>query len=175
MTVDVTDPDFPAGSIQTEGTNPTVINVLEANDNSQIDGFHNPDVELAELSGHLYYDTNGNPTQNVGEPDLPNVEIFITTSLGNEISVFTDENGNWSILLPGETISEVNVNDLDFPTGAIQTQGDNPTTTMVIAGVTNEEVDGFYLESVETAVLSHMYYDYNGNGNQEANEANIPE
>ncbi|WP_304036270.1 gliding motility-associated C-terminal domain-containing protein [Mesonia mobilis] len=177
VTVDVTDPDFPAGSIQTEGTNPTVINVLEANDNSQIDGFHNPDVELAELSGHLYYDTNGNSTQNVGEPDLPNVEIFITTSLGNEISVFTDENGNWSILLPtGETISEVNVNDLDFPTGAIQTQGDNPTTTMVIAGVTNEEVDGFYLESVETAVLSgHVYYDYNGNGNQEANEANIPE
>ncbi|MEO2059201.1 MAG: gliding motility-associated C-terminal domain-containing protein [Mesonia sp.] len=177
VTVDVTDPDFPAGSIQTEGTNPTVINVLEANDNSQIDGFHNPDVELAELSGHLYYDTNGNSTQNVGEPDLPNVEIFITTSLGNEISVFTDENGNWSILLPtGETISEVNVNDLDFPTGAIQTQGDNPTITMVIAGVTNEEVDGFYLESVETAVLSgHVYYDYNGNGNQEANEANIPE
>ncbi|HIB38338.1 gliding motility-associated C-terminal domain-containing protein [Mesonia sp.] len=175
--VDTSDEDFPTGSTQTEGTNPTTITVEAGSDNSQIDGFYNPNVEITQLSGHLYYDTNGNSSQNSGEPNIANVEVIITTSLGNQIIVETDENGNWSVNVPtGVTVSEINVNDPDFPAGAIQTQGSNPTTTTVISGVSNEEVDGFYLENIETAVLTgHVYYDYSGNGNQEDNEADISE
>ena len=177
VVVDTSDEDFPIGSIQTEGTNPTTINITITGGNSQIDGFYNPNVEITELTGHLYYDTNGNSSQNLGEPNIPNVEVIITTSLGNQIIIETDADGNWSVNVPtGVTISEININDPDFPTGAIQTQGSNPTTITVIAGIANSEVDGFYLQDIETSLLSgHVYYDYNGNGDQDNNEANISE
>ena len=66
---DENDPDFPVGSIQTEGTNPTNFNVVFGGDNTQIDGFHNPTLDVSTISGHLYYDVNGNGTQDVGEPN----------------------------------------------------------------------------------------------------------
>ncbi|SHJ08856.1 gliding motility-associated C-terminal domain-containing protein [Mesonia phycicola] len=174
--IDETDSDFPIGSTQTEGTNPTTINVVTGGNNSQIDGYYNSNIVFVTYTGHLYYDTNGNGTQDTTEPNLPNVDVDILTSLGYSITVVTDANGNWSVQLPeGTTVTEVDETDPDFPIGATQTEGTNPTTFVLSASGTLSETDGFYLDTVKTATLSgHIYYDYNGNGTQDAAEANIP-
>jgi hypothetical protein len=175
------DPDFPVGAVQTEGTDPTTTFVL-ANDTvlSDNDGFFNNDPDLlGTLSGHLYIDTNGNGNQESGEPDLENIEIVITDSFGDNGSVITDANGNWSIQVPaGNTISDINQQDSDFPQGATQTQGTDPTTTFVTVGNTTfSEDDGFFVQdpNLNGILTGHLYFDDNGNGVQDVGEPDMPD
>ena len=46
------------------------------------------------VSGHLYIDTNGNGTQDPGEPNLANVDVVITDVNGGTQTVATDASGN---------------------------------------------------------------------------------
>ncbi|RYD36137.1 MAG: hypothetical protein EOP85_18480, partial [Verrucomicrobiaceae bacterium] len=55
------------------------------------------------VAGHLYIDTNGNQTQDSGEPDLEGVDVVITQSNGATITVTTNGDGNWSALVPPGT------------------------------------------------------------------------
>ncbi|WP_127846289.1 T9SS type B sorting domain-containing protein, partial [Psychroflexus aestuariivivens] len=166
--IDINDPDFPTGATQTEGTNPTTTSVVIGQTLNEIDGF----FESGELTGHLYFDQNGNGTQDVGEPDMPNVDVEITDVYGAIQTVTTDVNGDWSVELPvGISISNINQNDPDFPTGATQTQGSNPTVSLVSNGFIAQEIDGFY-ESGN--VMGHVYFDINGDGEQDFDEPNMP-
>ena len=62
--------------------------------------------------------------QDTNESDMANIDVIITTSLGLQIVVETDANGNWSILTTeGNTVSDIDETDPDFPNGLIQTQG----------------------------------------------------
>ncbi|PKG44317.1 SdrD B-like domain-containing protein, partial [Psychroflexus sp. MES1-P1E] len=96
---------------------------------NEIDGF----FETGILTGHLYFDENGNGTQEPSEADMPNVDVEITDSFSQVQTVTTDANGDWSIgLSPGNATSNIDETDPDFPTGAAQTEGDDPTTTTIV-------------------------------------------
>lgn len=168
--VNTTDPDFPTGAIQTEGTNPSPITVIQAaNTFSENDGFFN----VGTATGHLYFDINGNGTQDTGENNMPNVMISIVDSLGANHNLTTDVNGNWSILLPaGNTTATIITTSGAFPTGAFQTQGVNPTNFIVVTGlITNSGNNGFYNKGI---IKGHLYKDLNNNGTQDTAEPNIP-
>jgi len=173
VAINQTDPDFPTGAIQTEGTDPTTVTVISNQNNfTDNDGFYLEGV----LEGHVYFDLNGNGTQDAGEPNMSNVDVEVVDSLGNIHVVVTDVNGNWSIVLPaGPATSTIDINDSDFPAGATQTEGTNPTTTTVINAqiVSDDGVlnDGFY----ESGTLEgHVYFDVNGDGQQDAGEPDMP-
>ncbi|AFU67679.1 large colossin-like cell wall protein with CnaB repeat domains [Psychroflexus torquis ATCC 700755] len=162
------DPDFPSGATQTEGTDPTTTAIVNGQTFNEIDGFY----ETGILTGHLYFDENGNGTQELSEADMPNVDVEITDSFSQVQTVTTDANGDWSIgLSPGNATSNIDENDPDFPTGATQTEGTDPTTTTIVTGQTFNEIDGFYESGTLTG---HLYFDENGNGTQEASEADMP-
>ena len=60
--VDETDPQFPTGYTQTEGTDPTTVTAVAGqNTNAGNDGYAPP--ATGTVTGHLYIDTNGNGTQ----------------------------------------------------------------------------------------------------------------
>ncbi|NEV93599.1 hypothetical protein G3567_05460 [Psychroflexus sp. YR1-1] len=168
--IDENDPDFPIGSSQTEGTNPTTTQIVNAQAAEEVDGF----FDTGNLTGHLYFDTNGNAVQDDGEADMPDVDILITDQYGNVQTVVTSADGNWSAdVLIGSVEVNIDETDPDFPTGAFQTEGTNPSTHLPLQGETTfTENDGFFVSGTLSGVL---YNDSNGNGTQETGEPGIPE
>lgn len=163
------DPDYPTGYTQTEGEDPTIVVApIAANTNGGNDGFYLP----ADINGHLYLDTNGNGTQDLLEPDLALVDVIITDSDNNVQTVTSDVNGNWTATVPpGSTVVDVDENDPNYPTGYTQTEGDDPTTVIAVAGQnTDAGIDGYYLDS---SLAGRIYEDSNGNGTQDAGEPGI--
>ncbi|MGO2102380.1 MAG: SdrD B-like domain-containing protein, partial [Psychroflexus halocasei] len=176
--VNEADNDFPTGAVQTEGTNPTTIQVVNGETYEEIDGYYLPTGdETGILIGHLYNDENGNGTQDSGEPNLSDIDVEITDFDGVVSIVTTDSNGNWSIELPiGAEISDIDQTDPDFPTLAIQTEGTDPTTTNVLPNQTVlSDLDGFYIPdpSKLAEVEGRIYHDVDGNGTQDAGEPGL--
>ncbi|RMB56458.1 tandem-95 repeat protein, partial [Dokdonia sinensis] len=101
-------------------------------------------TSLAIVDGHVYEDTNGNGTQDAGEPDLANVDVFVTDANGNTETVQTDVNGDYSaFVVAGATIINIDNTDPDLTFG-FQTEGDDPTTVTAVEGaVTNAGNDGY--------------------------------
>ncbi|MCH8533799.1 MAG: gliding motility-associated C-terminal domain-containing protein, partial [Flavobacteriaceae bacterium] len=173
------DPDFPFNSTQTEGTNPTDVFIVadEVNFGGN-NGFFDPDLnEIGLLTAHLYFDLNGNGTQDASEPDMPNIQVEITNANGEQSTVITDENGDFFInTFEGFTTYTILTEEPDFPEFAIQTQGNNPTNVIVIA---NETAfggnNGFFVpeENIEGILSARVYLDENGNGIQDNNEPGI--
>lgn len=162
------DATFPTGGIHREGTDPnTVTAVAGATTNGGKDGYYFPGT----VTGHVYLDVNGNGTQDSGEPPLPNVNVFVTTSTGTVLTLTTDSSGNWSASVPpGGTTADVD--DSDLPTGAVRTQGDDPTSfTAVAAQVVQGGIDGYF---VPATVSGHLYIDRNGNGVEDDGDLPLP-
>ena len=140
--VDETDPQYPAGYTQTEGSDPTVvIAVSGASTDAGIDGYYIPGT----ISGHLYIDANGNGDQDPGEPDLADVGVVVTDSNGNAQTVITNPSGNWvATVPPGGTSANVDESDPDFPSSYTQTEGTDPTLVTAIAGSgVDAGIDGY--------------------------------
>ena len=119
----------------------------------------------ATVTGHLYIDTNGNGTQNSGEPDLANVDILITDSLGNTQTVSTNVSGNWTAAVtPGTTTADVQESDPQYPTGYVRTEGSDPTTFTAVSGSsTYGGTDGYFLSgSISGSVLADTNNDNTG-------------
>ncbi|MGO1751281.1 MAG: gliding motility-associated C-terminal domain-containing protein, partial [Psychroflexus sp.] len=178
--IDQTDPDFPTLAIQTEGTDPTTTNVLPNQTVlSDLDGFYIPDPsKLAEVEGRVYHDIDGNGTQDSGEPGLENIDVILTDDFGTQTIVFTDVNGDWiGEVVAGNIESQIDQTDSDFPSGYVQTEGTNPTTTFAPPNqLTFTENDGFTdpNSSTQTGILTgHLYNDVNGNGTQDSGEPNL--
>jgi len=105
---------------------------------------------LTAIFGHVYYDVNNNGIQDLGEPDIPNVDVLVALSDGiTTITVQTDQNGDWETgVTPGLTQATVDETDPDFlaVVGADyqQTEGTNPTTVGVPQGsFTDGGIDGY--------------------------------
>jgi len=163
------DSDYPAGYIQTDGNDPTT-NTVVAGDNKWFgrDGFYTP----GSVSGHLYIDTNGNGTQDAGEPDLAGVDVEVTDSNGATQIVQTDANGDWEATVPpGSTVADILEGDPEYPDGYTQIEGSDPTTVTAVGGQdVFTDNDGFYQSGT---VSGHLFIDTNGNGVQEAGEINL--
>ncbi len=74
----------------------------------------------ATVTGHVFYDLNGNGIQESGEPDLANVDITAKYSDGTEFKTKTDPNGNYVIPLRTNNVTiTIDKNDLDIPAGSV--------------------------------------------------------
>ena len=97
------------------------------------------------VTGHLYIDSNGNGNQDAGEPDLAGVDVIITDANGNQQTVSSDINGDYSASVPpGATTANVDETDAQFPLNHLQTEGTDPTTVTAVAGATvSLGIDGY--------------------------------
>jgi len=98
-----------------------------------------------QITGQLYIDSNGNGDQDPGEPDLANVDVVITDANGNQQTVTTDINGEYTANVPpGETTVDVDETDAQFPLNHLQTEGDDPTVVTAVAGASvSAGIDGY--------------------------------
>lgn len=169
ITIDEADTDFPIGSSQIEGTNPSLHTVVQSTSTfTENDGFYPSGI----LLGHLYNDFNANGIEDTDEDPLTNIAILFTTSLGDVVTEETDANGDWQIILPnGVTSVNIDVFDPDFLINAIQTEGTNPTNITVITG---EDVNaGSFGFTNRGELKGHVYLDMNQSGNQEAEDYDL--
>jgi uncharacterized protein (DUF2141 family) len=160
----------------TQGANDNVVSGIVAVVGLTSSGNNFFDWQPATISGHLYYDVNGNGTQDTGEPNLANVDVLVTDVLGHVQTVSTDGSGNWiATVLPGSTTAVVRTADPDFtavvPAGWTQTQGTPTNPATAVAGSnTNAGTDGYYTPGT---IAGHLYFDVNGNGAQEPGEPDL--
>lgn len=113
--------------------------VLGANNHTVDFGF----VAAGTLTGHLFVDSNGNGSQQAGEPDLPNITVLVTDQLGIVHAVLTDSSGNYTLIIPTGAAT-VNVDESTLPANYTQTAGTDPTTVTVVMGTTtNAGIDGY--------------------------------
>lgn len=162
-TVTVANTTLPTGAVQTHDRDATldgvtVVTLAAATTITNADfGYQ----EQGEFLGHLYEDVNGNGTQDIGEPDLGNVTVIVTDSLGVTYTLSTDASGNYTVTLPiGDATVDVDENSL--PAGMVQTEGDDPTTATVPAGDTVDAGnDGYQRQGL---VEGTVYMDSNNNG-----------
>jgi len=168
-TIDTTDPEYPTGSVITQGAATTNFTAVAGTSTGSTPvGFFYP----ATINGHLYVDTNGNGTQDSGEPDLADVDLVITSAINNTQRVTTDVNGNWvAIVPPGTTIVDIDETDPQFPATYQQSEGTDPTQITAVASVdTFAGNDGFYLPG---SVSGRVYLDVNNNGTEDAGDSGI--
>ncbi|MEJ2270309.1 MAG: SdrD B-like domain-containing protein [Desulfobulbaceae bacterium] len=101
-------------------------------------GSGEPPQDEGTVSGHIYEDTNGDGTQDAGEPGLAGVVVEITDSLAGTRTVTTDGNGDYSATVPAGSTT-VDVDEATLPTGLdpVPTDGTDSTTINVIAGINN--------------------------------------
>ncbi len=96
-----------------------------------------PIVGDAVLTGHVFSDTDGNGTQDAGEPDSPTSMSWLSISMGNPQIVSTDSNGDWSVTVEaGAATADVDENDVDFPDGALLSTANDPQPAVAISGGT---------------------------------------
>ena len=133
-----------------------------ATNNTLDAGFYQPGT----VFGHLYIDTNGNGTQDSGEPDLANVNVVVTDVNGAIQTVSTDASGDWTAAVPpGSTTANVDETDPQYPTGYTQTEGNDPTTVTAVSGANVDAGnDGYFLPGVISgSVLADTDNDNLGN------------
>ncbi|SEM16365.1 hypothetical protein SAMN04487910_4279, partial [Aquimarina amphilecti] len=100
------------------------------------------------ISGVVYNDANGDSVQS-GESGIGSVTITITDVNGNTQTIQTNPDGTYSATLPpGNAIIDILDSDTDLPINAVQTQGDDPTSITVVAGInTASTPDGFVVDT----------------------------
>lgn len=113
------------------------------------------------MTGHLFVDNNGNGLQDLSEANLPDVTVVITDSLGVQLQVTTDNNGNYrATVAAGQVV--VDVDEKSLPVGYQQTAGSDPTLASVPPGVTLDAGnDGYQPRGQVTGVI---YLDLNSDG-----------
>lgn len=124
----------------------------------------------ALIWGFVKHDINANGTFENDEPGMNDVDIFITDSGGQQLSVKTDSEGYWeSEVIPGLTLISIDQNSISQ--SAIHSYG--LIEDLVVAQANNTYHagdDGFY----EPAYISgHVFFNINNNGSQEANEPDL--
>ena len=89
---------------------------------------------ITSVYGNLYLDYNQNGVRDADDEALVGVNVHVTDSQGSQ-TLITNSSGDWSALVtPGIVTIDVDESDHDFPVGAIQTEGDDPTTVTASEG-----------------------------------------
>jgi len=155
--VNVVDADLPTGVAQIEGVDPNTVTVPAGGTAGSVDGYE----QQGQVAGHVYGDTNGNKTQDSGEPNLPGVQVVITDTFGVARTVTTDANGNYTATVPiGNTTADVVESTL--PAGSVQTEGEDPNSVTAVAGsLVSIGIDGYQPQGL---VDGTVYTDENGDG-----------
>ncbi|MEE9493641.1 MAG: SdrD B-like domain-containing protein, partial [Gammaproteobacteria bacterium] len=169
--IDIDDTSLPGGSTQTEGTDTTTLTVPAGGTVSDVDGYQ-PPANAGTIEGIVYQDTNGNNSQDSGEPGIIGVSVTITDSSGGTQLLTTDSNGAYSATVPaGSTL--IDIDDASLPGGVTQTEGTDSTTLTVPAGGTASDVDGYQPSADQGTLEGVVYEDTNGNATQDSGEPGI--
>jgi uncharacterized protein (DUF2141 family) len=184
VTVDVdnSDPDFPAGVVQTAGTDPqSVIVIGGQTTDAGVDGYALPSV----LSGFVYIDSDNDGIKDPGEAPLQGVRLDLSgvTNLGQVVSatVYSAPDGSYSFpnLLPGtysvnETQPSGYLDGLDAK-GGIVIPGSN--TTDVISSIILTDglpaANNNFGELQPSRLAGYVYQDLNNNGIKDTGEVGI--
>lgn len=143
----------------------------------------------ASLGDTVFYDVNGDGTQDPGDPGIQGVDVIVTTAGANGTlgdgddvtlpAVTTDSSGNWTVSGLGPGPYRVTVDTTTLPTGL-----DDPTYDLdgigspdvadvtVGSGETRNDVDFGYQGTA--TVGDTVFVDYDGNGLIGSNEG-IPD
>lgn len=137
----------------------------------------------------LYYDWNGNSTQNSGEGGVPSVDVFLYSDANGDglidtstdfllKSTTTNSSGvyNFTNLASGDYIVVVSTTDVDFPSGVIQTQDfdglvNNRAEVNLTVSLTT--VDFGYKPVGTGSIGDTVYVDADGNGLKGTTEVGI--
>jgi hypothetical protein len=91
----------------------------------------------------VFEDVNNNGQQDPGEPAIEGVDVVITDSEGNTLTLTTDATGMYKAEVPiGDTM--IDIYESTLPRGYEQTVGTDRTTVNVRSGRTATDLDGFY-------------------------------
>jgi uncharacterized repeat protein (TIGR01451 family) len=124
-----------------------------------------------DVTGHLFQDTNGNGGQDAGEPDLIDVTVVITSSLGATQTVTTDNNGDYLITVPmGNTT--LDVDDSTLPAGYVLTTANDPQTVTVTAcHITGSDDVGYQPQNA--SIGDRVWYDADRDSLQDISETGL--
>ncbi|MBK8033552.1 MAG: DUF11 domain-containing protein [Chloroflexi bacterium] len=119
------------------------------------------------ITGVVYNDLNHDGNYDSGE-ELPNVSVTITGD-GGPYVLTTNSSGVYiqTNLNPGDYSVDIDLTDLDIPTGATLTIGTDPTTATAVANTTTTVDFGF---TPPGSISGVVYYDANGNGTMDGGE-----
>ena len=151
------------------GNNPTPITVVNGNNNAGDDPFRNE----GSVKETVFQDTNGNGTQDPGEPGIQGVTVRVTDAGGEVLTGVTDGLGN--VTIPGVIAgtATVTVDVTTLPPGVTsQTAGINPSTVQVTTGQTTDA--GFDGYQPRGTVSGLVWRDDNGDGKRDPNEPVFP-
>ena len=123
------------------------------------------------VSGHVFNDVNENGVQDPGEPDLPNIAVVVTDSLGTTHTVATDARGDYVTSVPVGTTT-VKIDETTLPPGSVRTAGSDPATVAVPGGGDAATAPVGY--QARGTVTGHVFDDANGNGVQDPGEPDLP-
>ncbi|MBI1292164.1 hypothetical protein GC173_13130, partial [bacterium] len=151
------DADLPAGAVQTGGNDPTTVTVVGGSSVDTADGYQ----LRGSVTGTVYTDTNGNGSKDDGETGIGGVLVTVTNGLGGSFTDTTEADGTWSVSGVPAGEASVNVNDADLPAGAVQTDGNDPTTVTVVGGSSVSTADGYQLQAA--SVSGRVWDDEDGN------------
>ena len=175
--LDDTDPDFPTGFLQTEGTDPTTVTAVAGlTVNAGNDGFFQGNT----VGDTIYQDDNGDGDQDPGELGLANVTVTLTPPAGVDlgagsgvaITTSTDATGTYSFVgLPDGNYSVT----VTQPGGSTQTQDpdqagactvcDNTSSVSLTGGINVDTLDfGYQFNGANGLIGDLIYNDANGNG-----------
>ena len=87
---------LPPGYTQTAGVDPTTVVVPAGGTAAGIDGYQ----ILGKLKGVVFKDENRNSMQDPGEPGISEVDVVVTDSLGETLTLTTDDDGMYMAELP---------------------------------------------------------------------------
>ena len=128
-------------------------------------------VATDTFNAHVYTDTNGNSTQQVGtEPNLAGVTVHLENGSGTVLqTTTTDSNGNVSFTGLADGNYQIIV---DTPAGDGVTQQTNVGVVNALnaGNPTANAVEGVYVPATFT---THVYTDTNGNSAQNGGEPNL--
>jgi hypothetical protein len=139
--IDIVDSTLPAGAEQTQGMDPTRVNVPEFGTATDIDGYKLPS---GRLEGIVFDDVNGNGVKGPTEPGIGGVDVLVVDSAGISQTLTTDKDGVYATEVPaGPAVTDIVESTL--PDGAVQTAGEDPSTIIVPEGGTATDIDGYQL------------------------------
>jgi uncharacterized repeat protein (TIGR01451 family) len=139
--------------------------------------------QVVNIGDTLWYDWNGDGTQDANEPGIPNIDVFIDMNNngvydGGDLFDTTDANGqyNFNNLATGTYRVIVRTTDPDFPAGLTQTADPDSTFDSehtVVASAPGNYYDVDFGYRGTGSIGNFVWNDMDGDGVQDATESGI--
>jgi uncharacterized repeat protein (TIGR01451 family) len=125
----------------------------------------------SKIGNTVFMDTNGNGVQDVGEPGVPNIKVYLTLPNGSTTMATTNNNGTYSFnnLLPGNYVVAV-IN------GPANSNATTPTSFNVTLSGCNDDNDndfGFQPKTPTGQIGDFVWNDIDGDGVHDFGEPGI--